>query len=143
MTDKAFAAMHTWAVDENLGGWIGVVKSHGVFFSEPLDLDLAMLAAYPQAYQAIIPAGGGPKMTPADAAEVVLGEGGAGLDAYGTLYPNFSQYMPAYRYHFLTHSKPATHLRAFAHLAEEARETSIPATYRELLNHVSDNLKRD
>lgn len=24
--------------------------------------------------------------------------------------------MPAYRYHFMTYSKPATHLQAFAHL---------------------------
>jgi putative ATP-dependent endonuclease of the OLD family len=51
--------------------------------------------------------------------------------------------MAAYRYHFLTHSKPATHLRAFAHLDEEAMETGMPETYRALLKCVTDNLRRD
>ena len=87
--------------------------------------------------------GGGPKMTPEDAAKVVLGEAGPGLDAYKTAYPGYDAHMPAYRYHFLTHSKPATHLRAFAHLDDEKLETALPDIYRKLLTHISDNLKRD
>ena len=31
-----------------LRGWIDSFKKYGVFFSEPLDLDLAMLAAFPR-----------------------------------------------------------------------------------------------
>lgn len=143
LTEKQFTEMHTWISDENLQSWIEVVKSHGVYFSEPLDLDMAMLAAYPKAYEATIPKGGGPKMKPEDAAKAVLGEGGAGLDAYKDAYPGFDQHMAAYRYHFLTNSKPATHLRAFAHLDVEAMRTGMPEPYRTLLKYVIDNLKRD
>jgi putative ATP-dependent endonuclease of OLD family len=104
---------------------------------------MAMLAAYPTAYEEIIPKGGGPKMTPEDAAKVVLGEGGSGVDAYKDQYSGFDQYMPAYRYHFLTHSKPATHLRAFTYLDNAALKARIPETYRDLLTCVIDNLRRD
>ena len=143
MTKENFAQMHTWIPDENLSGWVSVLKGHAVYFSAPLDLDMAMLAAFPEAYAAIIPKGGGPKMCAEDAAKVVLGEGGPGLNAYKVLYPGYDAHMPAYRYHFLTHSKPATHLRAFAHLTEEMIETKMPGPYRELLQYVTDNLKRD
>jgi putative ATP-dependent endonuclease of the OLD family len=143
LTKEKFAKMHTWTTDEHIPGWIAVLKNHGVYFSAPLDLDMAMLAAFPKAYEAIIPEGGGPKMSEEDAAKAVLGDGGPGLDAYKTLYPGYGAHMSAYRYHFLTHSKPATHLRAFAHVDDEALETGMPVVYRELLNHVTDNLKRD
>ncbi len=145
MTADAFAKMHTWVADKNLRAWVERLKQFGVYFSEPLDLDLTMLTAYPEAYAALIPTGGGPKMSVEDAAKVALGEGGSGLDVYKH-EPAFSgqtKHLPAYRYHFLTHSKPATHLRAFAHVSEETLETRMPATYRELLNHISDRLNRD
>jgi putative ATP-dependent endonuclease of the OLD family len=145
LSQKDLDGMHEWGSSDAkvLRGWTNDLGNYGVFFSEPLDLDMAMLAAYPEAYEAIIPKGGGPKMKPEDAAKVVLGEGGAGLDAYKDQYSGFDQHMPAYRYHFLTHSKPATHLRAFAHLDEEALETRMPKTYRTLLKYVINNLKRD
>jgi putative ATP-dependent endonuclease of OLD family len=78
-----------------------------------------------------------------DAAKIVLGENGAGLDVYKDQNSGFGQQMPAYRYHFLTHSKPATHLRAFAHLDEEGMETGMPEAFRALLVYVVENLKRD
>ncbi|MHC2467129.1 ATP-dependent nuclease [Bradyrhizobium embrapense] len=143
LTPAEFEEMHEWDEYENLSGWIDFIASYGVYFSAPLDLDMAMLKAYPEAYKAAIPKGGGPKMTPENAAKVVLGEAGPGLEAYKTAYPGYDAQMPAYRYHFLTHSKPATHLRAFAHLSEEKLETAMPETYRSLLKHISDNLKRD
>lgn len=143
LTEPEFQAMHEWTEHQHLQGWLNVLRPHGVFFSAPLDLDLTMLAAFPDAYKAAIPKGGGPKMTVANAAKVVLGEAGPGLDAYKTAYPGFDAHMSAYRYHFLTHSKPATHLRAFAHLDDEKLETGMPEAYRELLNYINDNLKRD
>ena len=143
LTEEEFAQMHTWTEIEYLPGWIARLKNYAVFFSEPLDLDMAMLAAYPKAYEAIVPKGGGPKMKPEDAAKVVLGEGGSGLASYTDKLASYVAHMPAYRYHFLAHSKPATHLRAFAHLAEDDMETRMPETYRALLNYVIDNLKRD
>jgi hypothetical protein len=85
MTDAEFAAMHTWQDAEDreiLRGWIDSLKKYSVFFSEPLDLDLAMLAAFPAAYAATIPDGGGPKMAADKAAEAVLGTSGPGLTLY-------------------------------------------------------------
>jgi putative ATP-dependent endonuclease of the OLD family len=143
LSEEKFAEMHTWNSFDNLPGWVESLETYGVFFSSPLDLDLTMLVAYPDAYQAIVPKNGGPKMTAIDAAKVVLGEGGPGLSAYKIPYDGFEVHMPAYRYHFLTHSKPATHLRAIAHLKEEDVETGMPKTYRKLLQHINDNLRRD
>jgi hypothetical protein len=58
--------MHTWKTDKNLAGWVTFLRRYDVFFSDPLDLDMAMLKAFPTAYEAIIPKGGGPsaKATP-------------------------------------------------------------------------------
>ena len=70
--------------------------------------------------------------------DAVLGEGGEGLGPYTAHYPGYEELMPAYRYHFLTHSKPATHLRAFAHLDDAALKAGMPEPYRALLKHVID-----
>ena len=51
--------------------------------------------------------------------------------------------MPAYRYHFLTRSKPATHLQAFVHLDDTAIKKGMPETYHALVEHVRVNLKPD
>jgi putative ATP-dependent endonuclease of OLD family len=143
LAPEKFDAMHTWTNQKILPGWIRDLRKYGVFFSEPLDLDMAMLAAFPKAYEATIPKSGGPKMTPDAAAAIVLGDGGEGLDAYKDATAPFADYMPAYRYHFLTRSKPATHLRAFAHLDDAEIKKEMPDTYRALLQHIEANLKRD
>ncbi|MGH6714372.1 MAG: ATP-dependent nuclease, partial [Bradyrhizobium sp.] len=97
--------------------WIEVLEGKGVFFSSPLDLDMEMLTAYPDAYKAIIPKGGGPALTLDEATEVVLGKGGKGIADYTAAeLAEYKDRMPAYRYHFLTRSKPATHLQALAQL---------------------------
>lgn len=143
LSKASFDKMHTWPPEKNLSAWIARVRQYGVYFSEPLDLDLSMLAAFPEAYEALIPSGGGPKTKPEDAASAVLGEAGLGLAPYTALYADFVQYMPAYRYHFLGHSKPATHLRALTYLSDEKLETGVPKPYRDLFNHISDHLNRD
>jgi putative ATP-dependent endonuclease of OLD family len=104
---------------------------------------MAMLKAFPKAYEAIIPEGGGPSGKKETAVDAVLGEGGEGITPYNELHPGHEELMPAYRYHFLTHSKPATHLRAFTHLDDSALKEHMPEPYRALLKYVMDNLKRD
>jgi putative ATP-dependent endonuclease of OLD family len=135
--------MHTWEEVTHIQSWIKHLRAYGVFFSEPLDLDMAMLKAFPKAYEAIIFNGGGPSAKKETAAAAVLGQGGQGLERYKTLYPGYEELMPAYRYHFLTHSKPATHLRAFTHLDDAALRKDLPEPYRVLLKHVTDTIKRD
>jgi putative ATP-dependent endonuclease of OLD family len=140
---KEFTDMYDWKTDKNLGGWVSSLRRHDVFFSDPLDLNMAMLKAYPKAYEAIIPKGGGPSGKKETAIEVVLGESGEGIKPYTDLYPGYEELMPAYRYHFLTHSKPATYLRAFTHLDDAALKKGMPEPYRALIKHVMDNLKLD
>ncbi|MCT7310204.1 AAA family ATPase [Ralstonia sp. CHL-2022] len=146
LSDEDFAAMHTWQDPEDrkiLKGWIDCLKPHGVYFSAPLDLDLAMLQAFTDAYQAIIPKGGGPRMTVDKAAEVVLGTAGPGLTLYTGPFKGYPELLPAYRYHFLTNSKPATHLAALTHITKKDLKESMPAVLEEVLNHITKSLRRD
>lgn len=146
LSDAALAKMHEWqGADglDNLEGWVNSLKPHGVFFSAPLDLDLAMLNAFPDAYAATIPKGGGPKMAVDKAAEAVLGTAGPGLALYAGAFKAYPDLLPAYRYHFLTHSKPATHLAALAHIKTKALRDGMPPILAELLKHIAGNLRRD
>jgi putative ATP-dependent endonuclease of OLD family len=146
LTDAKFATMHTWQNTEDLKilrGWIDCLKNYGVFFSEPLDLDLAMLAAFSAAYAATIPDGGGPKMAADKAAEAVLGTSGPGLTLYTGPYKDYPPLFSAYRYHFLTQSKPATHLAALTHLKTSELKASMPPVLADVLAHVAKSLRRD
>lgn len=146
LSDERFAAMHTWQDPEDrkiLQGWINCLKPHGVYFSAPLDLDLAMLEAFPDAYKAIIPKGGGPKMAPDKAAEVVLGTAGPGLALYTGPFKDYPELLPAYRYHFLTNSKPATHLAALTHIKTKDLAEKMPPVLAEVLRHIATSLRRD
>lgn len=146
LSDKEFAEMHTWQDwkdPANLKAWVASLKPHGVFFSAPLDLDLAMLKAFPDAYEAVIQKGGGPKMAADKAAEVVLGTAGPGVKLYTGSFKNYPTLLPAYRYHFLTNSKPATHLAALAHIKKNELADGMPTVLSDVLNHIDLSLRRD
>jgi len=93
------------------------------------------------AYAATIPKGGGPKMAVDKAAEAVLGTAGPGLTLYGGAFKAYPDLLPAYRYHFLTHSKPATHLAALTHIKTKALRDDMPPILAELLKHIAGNLR--
>ena len=52
LSDDDLDKLHTWQdsdrVENWLEGWIDGLNEHGVFFSSPLDFDLAMLEAFPE-----------------------------------------------------------------------------------------------
>jgi len=140
VTDENLAKMESSFDAAHLEGWLSYLeRSSAVYFSWPLDLDLAMLAAFPAAYTATID-GTGPRMTNDSAAEVVLGTAGSGLASYTGNAQGFRDHMAAYRYHFLTHSKPATHLRALAHIEPSALKTGMPAPLQRVLQHIAFQL---
>ncbi|MCE7798144.1 AAA family ATPase [Sphingobium sufflavum] len=143
LSDEGFAKMHDWKDVELLPGWIECLEGYGVYFSSPLDLDMAMLKAFPAAYEAVIPAGGGPRMAKDKAAEAVLGTAGPGLTAWTGPYAGYEELFPAYRYHFLTQSKPATHLAALVHIKRKELIASMPPVLKALLEHVAKSLRRD
>ena len=128
---------------EVLSSWIRLLEGYGIYFSSPLDLDMAMLVSFPGAYKATIPADGGPSLTPDEAVKIVLGTGGKGFDDYKGKFANSKDHMPAYRYHFLTRSKPATHLAALAQLDDHALSEGMPEVYERLVAHVDEKLNRD
>ena len=128
---------------EDLMYWVESLRPYGVFFSSPLDFDLMLLQAFPEAYAALIPRRGGPRMTVDEVVPVVLGRAGPGLAIYEGAFAAFTDHLPAYRYHFLTRSKPATHMAAMAHLERQAIVDDLPETVTALLNHVADKLKRN
>ena len=139
LSDHDLAGMNAWT-NEYLESWLRQVEdTSAVYFSWPLDLDLAMLNAFPAAYAATTE-GTGPRMSIEDAARIVLGTAGPGLSSYVDHAENFKQHMPAYRYHFLTHSKPATHLRALSHVELPDLRARMPAPLERLLRHVAAQL---
>lgn len=69
-----------------------------------------MPAAFSAVYGATID-GARPRMTNERAAKVVLGTAGPRLATYSGNAQKVTGRMGACRYHFLTHSKPAKHLR--------------------------------
>ena len=146
LSDADFADMHKWQGAEDvdlLRGWIDGLKEHGVFFSEPLDLDLAMLAAFPAAYSKAIPKTGGPRTSVAKAAKVVLGTSGSKLTMYTGPYEDYPTHFPAYRYHFLTKSKPASHLAALTNISCSDLKSGMPSELAEVLAHIAQSLRHD
>ncbi|WP_229413103.1 ATP-dependent nuclease [Massilia alkalitolerans] len=139
LNDEGLAQMESWP-NEHLKWWLSYLEtSFAVFFSWPLDLDLAMLTAFPAAYAATID-GTGPRMNDENAAKIVLGTAGPGLESYTGDAEKFKEQMAAYRYLFLTHSKPATHLRALGHVELPALRTYMPPSLQRVLQHISNRL---
>lgn len=136
--------MHTWqsATDlKSLRSWIEHLKSYDVFFLEPLDLDLAMLNAFPEAYESTMHAKRGPRTSDENAINTVLGTGGPGLALYEDQYTDLTRLFPSYRYLFLTRSKPVSHLAALSHITREALRDEMPPILLEFLNHVSEHTR--
>jgi putative ATP-dependent endonuclease of OLD family len=140
VSDADLSKMHL-RKDKHLQAWADSLASYSVFFSSPLDLDLAMLKAFPDAYAATIPSGGGPELTIEEAAKVVLSKDG--LAEYDGDFEAYKALLPAYRYHFLTHSKPATHLRALLKVDDKALQKDMPDCLRPVLERVKTHLRRD
>lgn len=94
------------------------LRQFGVFYSAPLDLDMAMLRSFWDAYTELDGGERGPQAS--DATDAVLGRGGIPGDFWephdDVKRTRRQKYLRWYRYLFLGRSKPATHLRALARL---------------------------
>jgi hypothetical protein len=123
----------------DLNPWLRHLESFGVYYSEPLDLDMAMLQRFPKPYMST--ADGSPNF-PSEPSEkfdlyiqnaiaAVVGDDEKSIALYGDLTPEQKKLFAWYRYLFLNHSKPATHLQAVANLEEkELREKAPEALIR-------------
>lgn len=117
--------------------WLKALREEGIFFSYPLDIDFAMLSAFPEAYQHRNPGGRGPRGDTnaiRDNKAVTLKTGGD-PNLYGDAYHDEFKW---YSYLFLSRSKPGTHIAALARIEDLAG--NAPPELKALIEHVKDAL---
>ena len=118
--------------------WLQALREERVFYSFPLDIDFAMLSAFPKAYQYPNPEGRGPRGGDAirDKKAVTLKTGG-GPDLYDESYDDEFKWYP---YLFLSRSKPETHIAALARIEPDELAEDAPAELKALIKHVKEAL---
>lgn len=106
--------------------WRNWLQTQNVFFSSPLDLDMMMLQAYPDAYAAISDI----DPTMVEAAEeykaAVFGKGGKGLEMYQHTNPPSALELARYDDLFKKGSKPVAHIQALNSLDDAAARAGCP-----------------
>ncbi|WP_326793582.1 hypothetical protein OHA79_47060 (plasmid) [Streptomyces sp. NBC_00841] len=90
------------------------LRTFGIFYAAPLDLDYAMLQKFQAAYKHPEPGDCGPHSS--DPTNTVMGEAGTRL-AYWSNEERL-ELLRWYRYLFMSRSKPSTHLQALGHLSD-------------------------
>lgn len=117
------------------------LRQFGVFFSAPLDLDMAMLMSFWEAYTELEKGERGPHDS--DATKAVLGDDGSPGDywkpADGNKQAKQQERLRWYRYLFLGRSKPDTHLRALSRLDPAALKDG-PEPVRALADYIKTGL---
>jgi len=115
--------------------WAHHLRSFGVFFSSPLDLDYSMLCAYPSAYQILEPGRQGPSPQ-GDPRASVLGDGGH-TEFYSAAHDEALRW---YRYLFLGRGKPSTHVRVLSDVTPADLLAGIPEDLRAALLEIEARL---
>lgn len=111
------------------------LEEKGVFFSQPIDLDMMMLEAYRDAYKI----GDDEVKSPSiQCVKRLLGD-----SAEGTLnLPNSTVFLfDAYCKRFKSNSKPVTHLYALARIDDDCLTQNLPAPIKKLVKVVREKLK--
>lgn len=111
-------------------GPVKALERHGVFFSHPVDLDLMMLEAYPDAYE-VDPVEPDESMIVA-----VLGKNHANESRLGGLLNLFDDYHTK----FDLKSKPAAHLAALSTLTDQELLEGLPDVLVRLVEQVREKL---
>jgi putative ATP-dependent endonuclease of the OLD family len=99
-----------------LVAWLSHLEKWDIYFSAPLDLDMLLLTTFKYAYTDHLEEGQKGPSSQGDPRDAVLGDPGVRPDlAYWAEEENTDN-LRWYRYLFLTHSKPSTHLRALSYV---------------------------
>lgn len=111
------------------------LEEMGVFFSQPIDLDMMMLEAYQDAYEIRDDDVNSPNV---QCIKRVLGD-----SAEGTLnLPDSTvSLFDAYRKRFKSNSKPVTHLYALVRIDDDCLMQNLPEPLEKLVNVVKEKLK--
>lgn len=135
--DKNVAEIPVWDSDLDFPrftdkNWLDLLESHGVFFSYPLDLDLMLLEAYPDAYNVA-------RATPTQTTKkAVLGKACVNADRLGDGY---LQLFDEYQQQFKLRSKPASHIAAMSKLTNEELLGALPEPLQRLLKALQERLE--
>lgn len=117
---------------EPTSGALHALEGHGVFFSYPLDLDLMLLNAYPDAYGVTL-------SDPDDSTiEAVLGKSRANVDRIDEGVLNL---FDDYQTQFKRGSKPASHLAAMAELSDDELLADLSGPLERLVHAVRSRLE--
>jgi putative ATP-dependent endonuclease of OLD family len=122
--------------------WRNWLRSEGVFFSYPLDLDLMMLSSFPKAYGIeAMP----DTAKPDSVLKSVFGQGG-GLDSYVNRVeeghvPTMDQ-LYTYDAKFKKRDKPGSHLSALTELTDDELKKGCPPPLRLLIRAAAKKLTR-
>ena len=112
--------------------YIEAFEERNVFFSSPMDLDFAMLTAFPVAFDATL-------VEPTAAqVKAVLGDSHHDAAQYSD---EERRLFAAYQSRFKLHSKPVSHLSALAKLSDEMLLDGLPASLDSMSDKVADLLK--
>lgn len=126
----------TASTESHLAEWIDRLRGHGVYFCDPLDLDMSMLRALREHYTDL-PSGQRGPQNQGDAALAVLGgKGDAGAYAGDEWAADFTWY----RYLFLGRGKPNTHVHALARASDDQIASDSPEVLQSLIRHVAEQI---
>lgn len=139
------------AMPPNTAAWRGMqqgeiaaryewLKSQGVHFSKPLDLDMMMLKAYPQQYQSISNLTEASELTATDYEKSVFGNAGGGLSDYSNISPPTALQMAIYDDLFNKGSKPVSHIEAMSLLSDQELRNGCPIELKNLYEDCANRL---
>jgi putative ATP-dependent endonuclease of OLD family len=121
-SDALLESFNNRSADDDLQPWLDSLRRYNVFFCDPLDLDWAMLRAYPSHYRRVPDGLQGPSSS-GDVHQAVLGTNDeSGLYATETDLEDLRWY----RYHFLGRGKPTTHLHVLAEVTDDELAAAMP-----------------
>jgi putative ATP-dependent endonuclease of OLD family len=107
--------------------YLDALEDRDVYFSYPMDLDFAMLLAYPDAYGVV-------KQAPEESTiKAVLGKSHYDASQYSK---DEQELFNTYHERFKLGSKPAAHIDALAQLTDEELLTDMPASLSKLVDAV-------
>jgi putative ATP-dependent endonuclease of OLD family len=112
--------------------YIELFEKRGVFFSFPLDLDFAMMMAFPKEYQVEL------EDPDEDTVKAVLGKSHYDAAQYDE---NEKQHFASYHSRFKLGSKPAAHIQALAKIDDSELEADMPPELFRLANAVIELLE--
>ncbi len=102
--------------DTQLQSWLDHLEKWDIYFSAPLDLDMVLLSQFKSAYTMHLKDGQQGPSGQGDPRDAVLGEPAVRPEVARWANDDETDDLRWYRYLFLTHSKPGTHLDALSHV---------------------------